>query len=50
MFFFNYLILLLKGTNMEKANEIIKNSGLNIVSELDFDKAANKACQLAIKS
>ena len=32
---------------MEKANEIIKKSGRNIVSELDFDKAANKACQLA---
>ena len=35
---------------MEKANEIIKNSGLNIVSELDFDKAANQACQLANKA
>ena len=41
------LIVRLQGTNMEKANEIIKKSGLNIVSELDFDKAANKACQLA---
>jgi succinyl-CoA synthetase beta subunit len=41
------LIVRLQGTNMEKANEIIKQSGLNIVSELDFDKAAHKACQMA---
>ena len=30
---------------MEKGNEIIKNSGLNIVSELDFDAAAKVACK-----
>lgn len=32
---------------MQKANEIINNSGLNIVSELDFEEAAKKACKLA---
>lgn len=41
------LIVRLQGTNMQKANEIINNSGLNIVSELDFEEAAKKACKLA---
>lgn len=41
------LIVRLQGTNMKEANEIIKNSGLNIISELDFDHAATKACQSA---
>lgn len=31
---------------MEKANEIIKNSGLNIIPELDFDTAAKTACRV----
>lgn len=31
------------GTNMEKANEIIRNSGLNIIPELDLDLATQKA-------
>lgn len=39
------LIVRLQGTNMEKANEIIRNSGLNIISELDLDAAAKKAIQ-----
>jgi hypothetical protein len=30
---------------MKKGNEIIKNSGLNIISELDLDAAAKKACK-----
>ncbi|RNA01707.1 succinyl- ligase [GDP-forming] subunit mitochondrial-like [Brachionus plicatilis] len=38
------LIVRLQGTNAEKANEIILNSGLNIIPELDFDSAAKKAC------
>lgn len=41
------LIVRLQGTNMLEANEIIKKSGLNIISELDFDKAATRACQEA---
>ena len=39
------LIVRLQGTNMLKGNEIIKNSGLNIRSELDIEKAAKIACQ-----
>lgn len=39
------LIVRLQGTNMIKGNEIIKNSGLNIRSELDFEKAAKIACE-----
>jgi hypothetical protein len=35
---------------MKEANEIIRNSGLNIISELDFDLAAKKACDLAAKA
>lgn len=38
------LIVRLQGTNAEKANEIILNSGLNIIPDLDFDSAAKKAC------
>ena len=34
----------MKGTNMKVGNEIISKSGLNIISELDFDKAAKIAC------
>ncbi len=30
---------------MEQANEIIRNSGLNIIPELDLDQAAKKACE-----
>ncbi len=44
------LIVRLQGTNMKEANEIIRNSGLNIISELDFDLAAKKACDLAAKA
>lgn len=40
------LIVRLQGTNAEKANEIILNSGLNIIPELDFDTAAKKACSV----
>lgn len=29
---------------MQQGNEIIKSSGLNIIPELDFDKAAKRAC------
>lgn len=29
---------------MLEGNEILKKSGLNIVSELDFEEAAKKAC------
>ena len=43
------LIVRLQGTNMEKANEIIRNSGLNIISELDLDAAAKKAIQSLAK-
>lgn len=32
---------------MEKANEILKKSGQNIISELDFDEAARKACKFS---
>jgi hypothetical protein len=32
---------------MLAANDIIKNSGLNIISELDFDTAATLACNKA---
>jgi hypothetical protein len=32
------------GTNMEKGNEIIRNSGLKIISAPDLDDAAKKAC------
>jgi len=39
------LIVRLQGTNMVRGNEIIKNSGLNIVSELDFEAAAKLACE-----
>lgn len=39
------LIVRLQGTNMIEGNEIIKNSGLNITSELDFDAAAKIACK-----
>ncbi|CAF0893102.1 unnamed protein product [Brachionus calyciflorus] len=39
------LIVRLQGTNAQKANEIILNSGLNIIPELDFDTAAKKAFQ-----
>lgn len=38
------LIVRLQGTNMLEGNEILKKSGLNIVSELDFEEAAKKAC------
>lgn len=41
------LIVRLQGTNAEKANEIILNSGLNIIPELDFDSAAKKACMVS---
>lgn len=35
---------------MHEANEIIKKSGLNIISELDFDKAAKRAVTEASKA
>lgn len=38
------LIVRLQGTNMIEGNEVLKNSGLNIQSELDFERAAKKAC------
>ena len=38
------LIVRLQGTNMEKGNEIIRNSGLKIISAPDLDDAAKKAC------
>ena len=34
---------------MEKGNEIIRDSGLNLLSELDFETAARKACSLLQK-
>lgn len=39
------LIVRLQGTNMEKGNDIINKSGLNITSELDFETAAKIACK-----
>lgn len=38
------LIVRLQGTNMDKGNEIIRNSGLKIISAPDLDDAAKKAC------
>jgi len=38
------LIVRLQGTNMIEGNQVLKNSGLNIQSELDFEAAAKKAC------
>lgn len=42
------IVLRLKGTNSDKANEIIKNSGLkNIIFIQDLDEAAKKSVQIA---
>lgn len=38
------ILILLLGTNMDKGNEIIRNSGLKIISAPDLDDAAKKAC------
>ena len=38
------LVVRLQGTNMIEGNEVLKSSGLNIQSELDFEAAAKKAC------
>ena len=35
---------------MQAANEVIRNSGLNIISELDFDEAAKRAVAEANKN
>jgi succinyl-CoA synthetase beta subunit len=39
------LIVRLQGTNHEQANEIIRKSGLNIISESDMEKATKAACK-----
>ena len=36
------IIVRLQGTNADKAKEIIDNSGLNVLSAIAFDEAANK--------
>ena len=38
------LIVRLEGTNVAEGKEIIKKSGLNIISADDLDDAAKKAC------
>jgi len=39
------LVVRLEGTNVEKGNEILKSSGLKIVTAKDLDEAATKAVQ-----
>ena len=41
------LIVRLEGTNVEKGREILKNSGLNIISEGSMKEAAQKVVELA---
>ena len=38
------LIVRLEGTNVEKGNEILKGSGMAIITAEDLDDAAQKAC------
>jgi succinyl-CoA synthetase beta subunit len=39
------LVVRLEGTNVDAGKEILGKSGLNIISALDLDDAAIKACQ-----
>ena len=39
------LIVRLEGTNVEKGNEILKQSGIQLVTASDLDDAAEKAVQ-----
>jgi succinyl-CoA synthetase beta subunit len=44
------LIVRLEGTNVDKGQEILKKSGLNIISAADLDDAAKKAVSLTQKN
>jgi len=37
------LVVRLEGTNVEKGNEILKNSGLKLITASDLDQAAERA-------